>query len=132
MPSLTHLTDEKNVLNLPAIDPSLSPSALVADAVKRSTKAHLFHFYDVFCEIIAIPRRPPSVWVMADAPDGPEDAEAEGPLRARARALSWNSVASGDVVAGVGRSKGSVVEVDSRTLVKQCLKELRLEMGIGQ
>ena len=103
-----------------AIDTSLSPSALVADAVKRSTKAHLFHFFDIFCEIVAIPRKPPSVWVMTEEPQ-----TASGNER-HSRALSSASIASGEA------NRGKGVELDARTLTKQCLKELRSEMGIGQ
>jgi hypothetical protein len=83
--------------------------------VKRSTKAHLFHFYDVFCEIIAIPRRPPSVWVYVPHGDEPST-----------HVHSWGAITLGEI------SEGKAVEIDSRTLAKQCLKELRPEMGIGQ
>ncbi|KAJ7641694.1 hypothetical protein FB45DRAFT_900796 [Roridomyces roridus] len=48
----------------PAIDTSLGPSLLIADAVKRSPVAHLFHFYPVLCEIASIPRQTPSSWVV--------------------------------------------------------------------
>ncbi|EKM50999.1 uncharacterized protein PHACADRAFT_128641 [Phanerochaete carnosa HHB-10118-sp] len=96
------------------------PSALVADAVKRSTKAHLFHFFDVFCEIVAIPRKPPSVWVMTEHTEDASSDAARSPL------LSWNSITSGEA------QQGKAVELDARTLAKQCLKELRSEMGIGQ
>lgn len=104
------------------IDQSLNPSALIADAVKRSTKAHLFHFYDIFCEIVAIPRKPPSVWVStvkheeASAQDGQTNGHAHG----------WNSIAVDEA------SHGKAVELDARMLAKQCLKELRSEMGLGQ
>lgn len=47
-----------------ALQSSLDLSLLLADAVKRSTIAHLFHFYPVICEIASIPRRTPSTWVM--------------------------------------------------------------------
>ncbi|OBZ73105.1 Protein MON2 [Grifola frondosa] len=45
----------------PSIVQSLEPSQLIADAVKRSTKAHLFHFYPILCEIVSIPRKTPSM-----------------------------------------------------------------------
>lgn len=106
----------------PEIDQSLAPSALIADAVKRSTKAHLFHFYDVFCEIVAIPRKPPSVWVAADKP---QQTSTDGDHR-RTHSLSWNSVLSSDT------THSKAIELDARSLAKQCLKELRSEMGLGQ
>jgi hypothetical protein len=49
------------------IDCSRSPSDIIADAVKRSAVAHLFHFYPVFCEIVSIPRRTPNAWVSSHA-----------------------------------------------------------------
>jgi hypothetical protein len=52
-----------------AIDATLSPSLLIADAVKRSSVAHLFHFYPVLCEIASIPRKTPSSWVLSRAAD---------------------------------------------------------------
>lgn len=104
------------------IDPTLSPSALIADAVKRSTKAHLFHFFDIFCEIVAIPRKPPSIWVMTETARDASGAEGH----THAHSLSWGSAASG------AASEGKAQELDARTLAKQCLKELRAEMGIGQ
>lgn len=45
------------------VEPTLRGAALVADAVRRSTKAHLYHFYSVLCEIASMPGYPPSVWV---------------------------------------------------------------------
>ncbi|KAF8879578.1 guanine nucleotide exchange factor in Golgi transport N-terminal-domain-containing protein [Infundibulicybe gibba] len=36
---------------------------LISDAVKRSSVAHLFHFYPVLCEIASMPRKTPSGWV---------------------------------------------------------------------
>ncbi|KAG2106226.1 uncharacterized protein F5147DRAFT_233970 [Suillus discolor] len=44
----------------PAVDVGLSPSALIADVVKRSPVAHTFYFYSVLCEIASIPRKTPS------------------------------------------------------------------------
>lgn len=45
------------------VELTLKGAALVADAVRRSTKAHLYHFYGVLCEIASMPGYPPSVWV---------------------------------------------------------------------
>ncbi|RDX44494.1 hypothetical protein OH76DRAFT_1540422 [Lentinus brumalis] len=94
----------------PAIDQTLTPSALISDAVKRSTKAHLFHFYPILCEIVAIPRKPPTAWVMTGGH--------------RMSAESRNT-------SGEDASDGHAVELDARTLVKDCLKEVGRELGVG-
>ncbi len=93
-----------------AIDQTLTPSALISDAVKRSTKAHLFHFYPILCEIVAIPRKPPTAWVMTGGH--------------RMSAESRNT-------SGEDASDGHAVELDARTLVKDCLKEVGRELGVG-
>lgn len=93
------------------IDQSLSPSALVADAVRRSTKAHLFHFYPILCEIVSIPRKPPTAWVMSGA-----------------RRMSIEPRTS---AAEEPSNDDHAIELDARTLVKDCLKELGRELGVG-
>jgi len=85
----------------PAIDASLSPSLLIADAVKRSSIAHLFHFYPVLCEIASIPRKTPSTWVLS-------------------RAVDRDSSLEGD----------EAIELDARVLARECLKEVGKEMGV--
>ncbi|KAJ7449990.1 hypothetical protein B0H11DRAFT_323334 [Mycena galericulata] len=85
----------------PAIDATLSPSLLIADAVKRSSVAHLFHFYPVLCEIASIPRKTPSSWVLSRAAD-----KASSPER------------------------DEVTELDARVLARDCLKEVGREMGM--
>lgn len=35
----------------------------MADAVRRSTKAHLYHFYSVLCEIASMAGNAPAAWV---------------------------------------------------------------------
>ncbi|KAJ7472175.1 hypothetical protein FB451DRAFT_1351838 [Mycena latifolia] len=87
----------------PAIDPSLSPSLLIADAVKRSSVAHLFHFYSVLCEIASIPRKTPSSWVLSRAAG--KEASPEGEEAA---------------------------ELDARVLARECLKEVGREMGVSR
>ncbi|KZT66278.1 hypothetical protein DAEQUDRAFT_470892 [Daedalea quercina L-15889] len=104
----------------PAIDPSLEPAQLIADAVKRSPKAHLFHFYPVLCEIVSIPRRSPSTWVPPDALSLPNSA-----LSPRGSAASGGE-ANGDA------DHGRPIELDARSLVKECLKEVGKEMGVRQ
>ncbi|KAF7333497.1 Protein MON2 [Mycena venus] len=85
----------------PAVDASLSPPLLIADAVKRSSIAHLFHFYPVLCEIASIPRKTPSTWVLARAGDKGSSSEGE-----------------------------EAVELDARVLARECLKEVGREMGV--
>ncbi|KAJ7664366.1 hypothetical protein DFH06DRAFT_322458 [Mycena polygramma] len=85
----------------PAIDASLSPSHLIADAVKRSSVAHLFHFYPVLCEIASIPRKTPSTWVLP-------------------RAAGRSSSSEDD----------EAIELDARVLARECLKEVGREMGV--
>ncbi|KAH9940033.1 uncharacterized protein BXZ73DRAFT_43028 [Epithele typhae] len=98
----------EHAVEQPGIDQSLAPSALVADAVRRSTKAHLFHFYPVLCEIVAIPRKPPTAWAAGRASSGdPSRRAQEG-------------------------TEGPAAEFDARSLVKECLKELGRELGVGR
>ncbi|KAJ6510816.1 hypothetical protein C8R45DRAFT_1207663 [Mycena sanguinolenta] len=87
----------------PAIDASLSPSLLIADAVKRSSIAHLFHFYPVLCEIASTPRKTPSTWVLP-------------------RPTADKGSSSGD----------EAIELDARVLARECLKEVGKEMGVRQ
>lgn len=103
-----------------AIDQSLVPSQLIADAVKRSSKAHLFHFYPVLCEIVAIPRRTPSAWVPTSALSLPKSALSSAGTK------DPSGEASRDV------DHGSPVELDARSLVKECLREVGKEMGVRQ
>ncbi|KAI0656026.1 hypothetical protein C8Q70DRAFT_922126 [Cubamyces menziesii] len=102
----------------PAIDQSLSPSELIADAVKRSTKAHLFHFYPILCEIVAIPRKTPTAWILSNAPR-----TATAPVETSTGAVE----AASDVT-----NEGQAVELDARVLVKECLKEIGKELGVGR
>ncbi|KAH9847754.1 hypothetical protein C2E23DRAFT_740985 [Lenzites betulinus] len=108
----------------PHVDQSLPPSELIADAVKRSTKAHLFHFYPILCEIVAVPRKTPTAWVMSSAPR-----TASSPREATA-SDARNSMSLADVAKGAA-SEGHAVELDARALVKECLKEVGRELGVG-
>ncbi|KAJ6525079.1 hypothetical protein DFH09DRAFT_1250788 [Mycena vulgaris] len=87
----------------PAIDTSLIPSLLIADAVKRSSVAHLFHFYPVLCEIASIPRKTPSSWVLSQAAEKGSSSEGD-----------------------------QATELDARVLARECLKEVGREMGVGR
>ena len=107
-----------------AIDSSLNPPELISDAVKRSTKAHLFHFYAILCEIVAIPRKTPTAWVMS-ASSGSADADNADPGDELAVSVKWKPTLVGDFKAG------KVLELDARQVAKDCLKELAQEMGIS-
>ena len=93
-----------------AVDPSLPPSALIADVVKRSSVAHLFYFYPVLCEIAAIPRKTPAAWVSVASPLVGARDQGQGRI-------------------GAPEGDGKVVEVDARALAKECLRVLGKEMG---
>ena len=118
-----------------------TPRELVSDSIKRSTVAHLFHFYPVLCEIASIPRRSPTAWVQASASDSDklnrgknerDDAKAKGKLQRKEnnnnKEKSTRAVAD---TADVGDVKGDVIELDARTLARDCLKELGREMGVS-
>ena len=110
--SFRSLVSDTDILQ--AVDPSLPPSALVADVVRRSSVAHLFYFYPVLCEIASIPRKTPAAWVSVASPSvGGRDAGEKG--------------VQGRI--GVPEADGKVVEVDARALAKECLKVLGKEMG---
>ncbi len=90
-----------------ALDTSLTPSSLIADAVKRSSVAHLFHFYGVLCEIASIPRKTPSTWTISPTTAG------ISPLN------------------GHTENVNGAVQLDARDLSRQCLKEVGKEMGVS-
>ncbi|KAL4066352.1 hypothetical protein V8B97DRAFT_2111374 [Scleroderma yunnanense] len=98
----------------PSIDPTLSPSMLIADIVRRSSVAHLFHFYAILCEISSIPRQTPSTWMLSPPVSPP-------PMCARVKAQ-----AEGPSIDGVCKE---VTVVDARGLAKECLKVLGREIG---
>jgi len=100
-------------ISQPAVDVTLSPSALIADVVKRSPVAHLFYFYSVLCDIASIPRKTPSAWVFTNS--SPPEKEAGG---------SFLQPHIGALEEG-----GDVMEVDARTLARKALQVLGKEMG---
>ena len=86
-----------------------TPKELIADSIKRTTVAHLFHFYPLITELASIPRESPSFWVQnGNAP----------------------SVTDGSVQDVSGQGGSNVVELDARTLARSCLKEIGREMGL--
>ena len=93
------------------IETSLDPKGLIADAVRRSSKAHLFHFYHVFCEIASLPRKTPSAWL----PSPPEHSVGDGRSR---------------IAQGEQEKTKDFIEFDARTLARECLKAIGQEMGL--
>ena len=122
-----------------AIDASLPPSELIADAVKRSSRAHMFHFYSLLCEIASVPRKSPNAWIAADrlaTSGGP----AAGKEKERAAGAQMNhggkptqaSTTASTVTtgSGAGSDLGHVVSFDARVLARECLKEVGRELGV--
>jgi len=106
IPILPSFTPEISV-----IETSLDPKGLITDAVRRSSKAHLFYFYNVFCEIASLPRKTPSAWLLSPS-DHPTD---EGRSH----------------VAQEEQEKTKVlIELDARALARECLKAIGEEMGL--
>ncbi|KAG1824868.1 uncharacterized protein BJ212DRAFT_1566454 [Suillus subaureus] len=99
----------------PTVDVTLSPSALIADVVKRSPVAHLFYFYLVLCEIASIPRKTPSAWVItSSSPPKTNQKRRDNSLQPHIGALEEG---------------GDAMEVDARTLARKALQVLGKEMG---
>ncbi|OJA16091.1 hypothetical protein AZE42_05645 [Rhizopogon vesiculosus] len=98
----------------PPVDDTLSPPALIADVVRRSSVAHLFYVYSVLCEIASIPRKAPSAWVITNTSTSETDQERRSiPVQPHIGTIE----------------KGDAVEVDARTLAREALKVLGKEMG---
>ena len=105
LPSLS-LTPEFTV-----IETSLDPKGLIIDAIRRSSKAHLFHFYHVFCEIASLTRKTPSAWLSSPS----ESPVGDG----RSRIAQEEQEETKDFA-----------EFDARTLARECLKAIGQEMGL--
>jgi hypothetical protein len=125
-----------------AIDASLPPSELIADAVKRSSRAHMFHFYSLLCEIASVPRKSPNAWIAADRlatfggpTAGKEKERAAGahinhggkPKQASTTAGTITTTGSGAV-----SNLGHVLSFDAQALARECLKEVGRELGVPQ
>jgi len=102
----------------PPVDTSLPAADLIADSVKRSPRAHVFHFYALLCEIVSVPRKAPSAWIMAE--HGKDEG---GPIAVRVHHHPF-----GRVVA-TGKGPG-LVSLDARALARECLKEVGRELGV--
>lgn len=95
----------------PVIETSLDPKSLIADAVRRSSRAHLFHFYHIFCEIASLPRKTPSAWLSSP----PEHTAGDGQSR---------------IAQEENERLKDFMEFDARTLARECLKAIGQEMGL--
>ena len=112
-----------------AVDTSLPASEIIADSVRRSSRAHVFHFYALLCEIVSVPRKAPSAWVMAErlVPGGrSKDKKDDSPIAVRVH-HPLGQVAMG---AGNGSDTGRLVSLDARALARECLKEVGRELGV--
>lgn len=97
-----------------AIDASLAARALITDAVQRSSKAHLFHYYHILVEMASIPRKSPSAWLAS-----PNN---------KATAHNGNS----GIAANEFDGSKPVVELDARSLARECLRQIGKEMGLSR
>ena len=117
---------------------------MIADASKRSSQGHLFHFYTLLYEIATIHRAPPSMWVNSTSPPhsppSPKHSKSNGLKRKdKDKSKSKNHTTTesihkqrGTIGAGVegeDDAPGTVVEVDARILAKDCLRQIGREMG---
>jgi len=112
-------TPSKYATEQPAIDTSLSPSELIVDSVKRSTRAHVFHFYALLCEIASIPRKAPNAWIIADHLVAPGRHAGNEPVQTH---LNDRHV--------YGNGLGNLLSLDARLLARECLKEVGHELGV--
>ena len=108
-----------------AVDTYLSPAELIVDSVKRSSRAYMFHFYSLLCEIASVPRKAPSAWISADRlavlsglPAEKEKKETEPAATGRAHHPSSSRPGPG------------FVSFDGRELARECLKEVGRELGV--
>lgn len=113
-----HLASPNNPT--PAIGAELpipkNPKDLIADSVKRSTVAHLFHFYPVLCEIASIPRGSPSEIRGAIAIQQSHSGRKEKNGVIPEREVSKSELGE---------------ELDARTVARRCLKEVGREIGVA-
>nr|GAT55286.1 predicted protein [Mycena chlorophos] len=76
-----------HAVDQPPLAASLAPKDLLADAVRRSSVAHLFHFYSVLCAIASVPRRTPATWVALQSEAGAKEMDAQTAARERLNVL---------------------------------------------
>jgi len=104
-----------------AVDTSLSPAELIADSVKRTSRAHMFHFYSLLCEIASVPRKAPSAWISADrlAVSGVPAEKEKKEMESQTHHPSSSRLGA-----------GHLVSFDARELARGCLKEVGRELGV--
>lgn len=89
----------------------------MADTVKRSPAAILFYFYAALSEVASIPRRTPSTWTLVNGihkPDSNQSKRDSKSLMNRPQDVEED-----------------VLNLDARTLARECLKVLGHEMGVA-
>lgn len=107
----------------PPVDTSLPASELIADSVKRSSCAHVFHFYALLCEIVSVPRKAASAWIAAD--------RLVAPALVKPGDMDKGSTAAVHVHHSFGRvGPGHLVPLDARALARECLREVGHELGV--
>ena len=101
-----------------------TPSRLIADAVRRSSIAHLFHFYSVLTEFASIPRPLPAM---------PIPAVNGGPILSQAQPTTTGSHGNGmgesNVSTYAHQDVEGTLQLDARGLARTCLLEIGREMG---
>lgn len=90
----------------------------MADTVKRSPAAILFHFYTALSEVASIPRRTPSTRTLVNGTHKPD--------------LNQSKRDSKSKMKHSQNIEEDVLELDARTLARDCLKVLGHEMGVAQ
>jgi len=109
------------------------------DAVKRLSRAHMFHFYTLLCEIASLPQKSPNGWIAADRlarsgrpAAGEEKEQAAGAQISHGGRPTQASTAASTIStgSGAGSNLGHVVSFDARVLARECLKEVGCELGV--
>jgi hypothetical protein len=87
-------------------------SNVIGEALRQSSRAHLFHLYPILLELVASPLRLPVVSV-------------------RDTDVLWPMITARDTASNVtDGSKRNVIELDVRKLARACLDVLGREMGL--
>ncbi|KAI6131100.1 hypothetical protein EDD16DRAFT_1822615 [Pisolithus croceorrhizus] len=105
----------------PPVDPSLPASALIPDIVRRSSVAHLYHFYTIMCELSSIPRQTPSAWILSPPPTPASSTHSRAP--------EDKGILPNPSVSNVNVIRNEVTIIDARGLARECLKVLGTELG---
>ncbi|KAF8626562.1 hypothetical protein AX15_004804 [Amanita polypyramis BW_CC] len=107
---------------------NVTPSQLVANAVKQSSIAHLFHFYSVLIEIASKPRQTPGMPISSTTAAPTKNGRTlPSPVNKLPKSSSDKQKMSGITDSG----QEEVVELDARVLARMCLKEIGKEMGVS-